>query len=240
MAKDPAVLFYTSDFLSGTLTMSNEHIGMYIKLLCLQHQKGRLTDKDMLYICSTYVEDVYSKFIKDEHGKYYNERMEIESLKRKNYSKSRRENVLKRYSQSTEDSTYVVHMENENENINEDKALISTNNKIVNNSINKIENHGRFSQPTTEEIKAYCIERKNRIDPERFFDFYQSKGWMVGKNKMKDWRAAVRNAEKGDWCLLKPKRREDEKPIEYKNDPVQQKAVSKMISKTVKSFKRIN
>jgi len=42
MAKDPAFLFYSSDFLSGTFTLSNEHKGMYITLLCLQHQKGRL------------------------------------------------------------------------------------------------------------------------------------------------------------------------------------------------------
>ena len=48
MAKDPAVLFYTSDFLSGTFTMTNEQVGMYIRLLCLQHQKGKLSEKDML------------------------------------------------------------------------------------------------------------------------------------------------------------------------------------------------
>lgn len=112
MAKDPAVLFYTSDFLAGTMTMQNEHVGMYIRLLCLQHQKGVLTENDMTYICKTYVEDVYTKFKKDKDGNYYNERLKYEALKRKNYSESRRKNVQKRY------STYVVHMENENENIN--------------------------------------------------------------------------------------------------------------------------
>ncbi len=54
----------------------------------------------------------------------------------------------------------------------------------------------RFSPPTPEEIKIYCDERNNNIDPERFFDFYTSKGWMVGKSKMKDWKAAIRTWEK--------------------------------------------
>lgn len=118
MAKDPAVLFYTSDFLTGVSTMSYENRGKYITLLCLQHQKGRLTEQDMLYICSTYVADVYNKFIKDENGFYYNKRMENETIKRVKYSASRRENIEKRYKKKG--STYVVHMENENININKD------------------------------------------------------------------------------------------------------------------------
>lgn len=55
-----------------------------------------------------------------------------------------------------------------------------------------------FTPPTVDEVKAYCIERGNNIDPESFIDFYESKGWMVGRNKMKDWKAAVRTWEKHD------------------------------------------
>lgn len=54
----------------------------------------------------------------------------------------------------------------------------------------------KFISPTLEEIKSYCTERNNKVDSEKFHDFYESKGWMVGKNKMKDWKAAVRNWEK--------------------------------------------
>ena len=118
MGTDPAILFYTSDFLTGTLTMSDKNVGKYIRLLCLQHQKGRLTEQDMLFICSTYVEDVYNKFEKDENGLYYNKRMETEIIKRKKYSESRRKNIQKRYEDKP---TYVVHMENENENKDKDK-----------------------------------------------------------------------------------------------------------------------
>lgn len=54
----------------------------------------------------------------------------------------------------------------------------------------------RFIPPTVEEVKEYCWERMNNVDAQRFVDFYESKGWMVGKNKMKDWKAAVRNWER--------------------------------------------
>jgi hypothetical protein len=53
----------------------------------------------------------------------------------------------------------------------------------------------KFVPPTLQEVMDYCNERKNNIDPQRFIDFYISKGWMVGKNKMKDWQAAIRTWE---------------------------------------------
>lgn len=57
---------------------------------------------------------------------------------------------------------------------------------------------GCFQKPTIDEVRLYCKERQNRVDPTRFIDFYDSKGWMIGKSKMKDWRAAVRNWERND------------------------------------------
>ena len=57
----------------------------------------------------------------------------------------------------------------------------------------------RFSPPTIEEVKAYCLERNNNVDAERFIDFYTSNGWQVGKNKMKDWKAAVRTWERNGY-----------------------------------------
>jgi len=59
-------------------------------------------------------------------------------------------------------------------------------------------NEKKFNAPTFSEVKEYCIERKNNVDAQRFLDFYSSKGWMIGKNKMKDWKAAVRTWEKED------------------------------------------
>ena len=56
----------------------------------------------------------------------------------------------------------------------------------------------RFRPPTVEEVRAYCEERQNSVDAEKFVDFYASKGWMVGSNRMKDWQASVRTWERKD------------------------------------------
>jgi hypothetical protein len=53
----------------------------------------------------------------------------------------------------------------------------------------------KFVPPTLDEVIAYCNERNNNVNPETFISFYESKGWMVGKNKMKDWKASVRTWE---------------------------------------------
>lgn len=57
---------------------------------------------------------------------------------------------------------------------------------------------GRFTPPTLAEVQSYVAERHSQVDPQGFIDFYESKGWMVGKTPMKDWKAACRNAEKWD------------------------------------------
>lgn len=113
MSKDPAVLFYTSDFLSGTFTMSNEQVGKYIRLLCLQHQKGKLTEKDMLSICKAYDDEIWCKF-KIEDGAFYNERMYNETVRRQKFSESRRNNAKSPKNESTS-KAYAKHMETETE-----------------------------------------------------------------------------------------------------------------------------
>ena len=57
----------------------------------------------------------------------------------------------------------------------------------------------RFTPPTLEEVTAYCIERGNNVDAQHFIDYYTSNGWLVGKNKMKDWKAAVRTWERNNY-----------------------------------------
>ena len=127
MASDPAILFYTSDFLTGTFTMTNEQVGMYVRLLCLQHQKGSLSEKDMINVCGTYVEEVFLKF-KKNGDKFYNERLREEAEKRKNFCESRR--LSRQGSGNKKDikkrtlnvrKSYDQRMENENEDVNENE-----------------------------------------------------------------------------------------------------------------------
>lgn len=84
-----------------------------------------------------------------------------------------------------------------------------TNNKRDININNTLSNKGggHFQKPSVEDIRAYCVSRANKVDPEQFFNFYESNGWMVGKNHMKDWRAAVRTWEKREKEVA-PRKRE--------------------------------
>lgn len=125
MAKDPAVLFYTSDFLIGTEFMSFEQKGQYIHLLCHQHQSGHIPTDYMARVLGSQENPVWKKFIQDTNGNWINVRMDEESEKRKRFSESRRANVSKRYEDS-QDSTHVdtsvdttgVRMVNEDEDVN--------------------------------------------------------------------------------------------------------------------------
>lgn len=76
---------------------------------------------------------------------------------------------------------------------------------INNNSLYKRES-SRFQKPSIEEIRQYCSSRNNRVDPEQFFNFYESKGWTIGKSPMKDWKAAVRTWEKREKEIPQRKR----------------------------------
>ena len=184
MSKDPAFLFYPNDYLGGTMGMTFEQKGAYIDLLIFQFNNHQFTEaqaKQVLSICFASVWDVLkNKFIKDGEF-YFNERLRSEIEKRKSFTESRRINALhpKKHRKA-----YAKHMGNgnENENIN-----------IINKENNK------FKIPTLEEITAYCLDRKNKVNPQQFFDYYTSNGWRVGKNAMKDWKAAVRTWEKNNF-----------------------------------------
>ncbi|HCL03103.1 MAG TPA: hypothetical protein DHW61_11970 [Lachnoclostridium phytofermentans] len=89
--------------------------------------------------------------------------------------------------QKNSEKTSKKHQKNTNNNDNNDNNV---------NNDNK-SNSSRFTPPTLEEVRTYCLERKNTVDASRWVDFYSSKGWMVGKNKMTDWKSAVRTWERG-------------------------------------------
>lgn len=98
------------------------------------------------------------------------------------------------------------------QNRNASETEVNTNKNIrteeVKNNTKSIKATNKFVPPTLDDVKAYCQERKNNVDPEKWIDFYSSKGWMVGSNKMKDWKAAVRTWERSD----KPNKSTSSKP----------------------------
>lgn len=76
----------------------------------------------------------------------------------------------------------------------------------------------RFEKPTLSEIKEYCIERNNNVNAEQFFDYYESNGWKVGKNSMKDWRASVRTWERSEYRKTSSKKNSKEDAINVVNN----------------------
>ena len=105
---------------------------------------------------------------------------------------------------------------------NESTTNQPTSNQQVttNNNDNKEKNdNNTFKPPTADDVKSYCLERNNFVNAETFIDFYESKGWMVGKNKMKDWKACVRTWEKTN---TKPIQQKDESTDNYMNHVMKQ------------------
>lgn len=167
MAKDPAFLFYSNDFLAGTFTMSNEQVGKYIRLLCLQHQKYELTENDMLNICQTYDTEVFDKFIK-VNGKFYNERLRTEADRRKAFSESRRNNRLAA-------KTYEEHMETDT----------VTETKDINRKIER-----KFIPPELQDVIDY-FKSKGYLESVaiKAFDYYNEAGWKDSRGKqVKNWK----------------------------------------------------
>lgn len=76
-----------------------------------------------------------------------------------------------------------------------EKSKVEESNVISNDITKCAKTRKRFIKPTVEEVREYCRERGNTVDPNTFVNFYESKGWVVGKSPMKDWKAAVRNWE---------------------------------------------
>ena len=123
------------------------------------------------------------------------EQIDRDTKKYSDFCKKQQENIRKRWDTTVYDGTsgipddtkHTKEKEKEKENI-----LSSPN---VEDSIARTPARKRFTPPTLAEVTAYCRERPNAVDPQRFIDYYTANGWKVGKNSMKDWKAAVRTWE---------------------------------------------
>jgi len=98
MAKDPAFLFYPGDWLGGTMTLTRSHKGAYMDLLMAQFNNGHMSIEDIKIILGSDYDTMWdqklkNKFIRDENGNYFNKKLENETIKRKEYTKSRRKNL---------------------------------------------------------------------------------------------------------------------------------------------------
>jgi len=181
MSKDPAILFYTGDFLTGTDYFTDEETGQYIRLLCHQHQHGHLNED---FLSRKYPKGVFpevrKKFKIDSSGRIYQERMEIEINRRLKYSESRRQNIAKYWNKNDKplsgkkiDSIHMnnhmmIHMEtrtrNENRNEIKDKKPIPEHLKEIMSAF--IEMRKKIRKPATEAAIQLIIKKLQRWYPD--------------------------------------------------------------------------
>jgi hypothetical protein len=188
MSKDPALLFYTSDFLTGTMLMSHEQVGIYIRILCLLHQnKGSLDQLSFDSFVGNH-DCIKSKF-RYSDGKVFHDRLLEEMERRQSFCESRRKSRMT-HVQHTSDVRQVHVGRMETETATETKAVNTT--KHINTSKpRKAATYVRDNPPSLEDISPYCKEKG--IDPQQFHDANTAVGW-VDKNKVpyRDWKAVVR------------------------------------------------
>ncbi|GEM_PF-1667360 len=202
-----------------------DYILFYLKLLCesVDHE-GNLRfneeipyNEEMISIITNTNIDIVRSAIKIltslkmmdilDDGTYYMNKIEKMIGHETYWAERKRKQRLDNVQQLSNLSKQELEIELE---IDKDKEL---NNKIK-----------RFVKPDIKDVIDYCNERNNCVDPQKWFNFYESKGWMIGKNKMKDWKAAVRTWEKG--IIKKPTNSE---AIEYFYKKYEEKTGSKYV-----------
>ena len=103
------------------------------------------------------------------------------------------------------------------QNLKESNTYRNTDNNTVSNNIGENNNtqkkKERFKAPTVDEVQEYCAERGNNIDAQHFIDYYSARGWMLGKNHIKDWKACIRTWERND--SFKPQKHNEQPEKKY-------------------------
>lgn len=175
---------YTKEFIAGTVQMTAEELGAYIRLLCWQFDNGSvpISDataiKNITGVALKKLSRVIDKFPQGENNKlrYIKEKGEILSNIRKQIGSkggSKTQAKLKQNSSKYDDSNIYSYIESDSE--------------------SKLELKSRMSRPTLQEVESYVLEAGLSINPEQFFNYYSANGWRVGRNPMKDWKAAARH-----------------------------------------------
>ena len=167
--------------------LDDEKAGILIKAVCAYFNGEDVTIEDDV------INAIYTMIV---------EKIAEDAEKYEKVSKKRREAIEKRWKgtkeyKSIQMNTNVSSSIQKNYDTDTDTDTDTDNNNINNRGINAPPVR-KFIPPTIEEVRAYCKERQNKVDPDAFINFYESKGWMIGKNKMKDWKAAVRTWEKNE------------------------------------------
>jgi hypothetical protein len=210
MAKNPSFSFYTSDFLTETTFLSFEDKGKLITLFCLQHQLGHLSKEQIQKVCGDLSTEVMNFFQLDAEGKYFCEKIDVAKEKRDKFVQKQRENGAKKWNKNKFGNNLAsakvmpnkkfgkglaMPFENEIEIENEKEIEVEIEKTEKGNKV--VRKKGKtFIKPTKEEVLEFAKAEQLRTDiVDKWFNHYESNGWKVGQNSMKNWKASYRN-----WC----------------------------------------
>jgi len=165
--------------------MSNEQAGIFIKSIKFYQEKGCLPELD--FGLKMAITPFINQFQRDEeiYKKTCEARREAGALGGKQKLANASKSYQKVAKVADNDSKNESESESKSENKNESESEIK----------NNPDKTKRFIKPNIQEIKDYCLERKNNVDVNKFFNYYEANGWKVGKNAMKDWKACIRTWE---------------------------------------------
>lgn len=193
MNKIRSVLVF-SDWQTLFQNLSDEQAGQLIKAMCFYNKGEEYTPSDPTVTAMFSMVKEGMDHNSDHYDKVCQRRAEAGKKgadKRWKDGKSHSENG-KCHSEDGKTCKTLT----ESESVTLTETLTESESVIPPSEESKSRTRKRFRPPTVEEVEAYCFERNNKVDAERFVDFYASNGWRVGKNPMKDWKAAVRTWEK--------------------------------------------
>jgi uncharacterized protein YdaU (DUF1376 family) len=195
MAKDPAFLFYPGDYVSGTMGMTFEEKGAYVDLLMLQFNRGHMTLHMIQHTVGHLWDQIKSKFKQDEDGLWYNVRLDFEKERRKNFTKSRRNNLSSTNKANKKEPHMKQHMNShmsehmENENINE--------NIIINENKTKIK---KALIPNFDEFLEYAKTKEPNVDSSDLklkYDSWLESDWSINRSgkyqKIVYWKSTLLN-----------------------------------------------
>jgi len=182
--------FYPDKYLGGTAGFSFDMHGAYMIMLIQQWESGPFSAELAIKKIGKLWDKISFKFEKTEAG-YANIRMAEESSHKREIAEIRRKAVLSRYKCTTNEGTNVL-------------QTVSVSDSVSVSSFNTKKEKNVFTKPSLEDIRNYIKENRYSVEPEKWFNHYESNGWKVGKNPMKNWKAAVRTWEHSEYNKNRP------------------------------------
>jgi len=186
--KNPWVAWYPGEYIGKTRRLSMAQHGAYMLLLWEYYINGPLLANatDLLNVCCAKTEAdqvdmayVLERFFVLRDGFYYNERADEEIARRESIREKRK--LVGQKGGLAKATVLLEQKARQSQSQSQEKILKA------------------YVHPTLSEVSQYCAERNNNVDSAKWFDYYSSNGWRVGRNPMRDWKAAVRTWEKNSY-----------------------------------------